>query len=202
MIDIVSLMTIGISAFAATNIDDIFVLMMFSSLTFPVRQVILGQYVGIGLLVTISALGSFISLVVPTYIIGLLGIAPIAIGLKKLVTFRKKNESNSKSKETAQDKKNNLAFAAVAAVTFSNGGDNIGVYTPLFAKYNTASQITVLATIFMTMTAVWCIAAYYLVNHPLIASKIRHIGHIILPFVLIGLGIYILIESFLVNTKS
>jgi cadmium resistance protein CadD (predicted permease) len=154
------------------------------------------------LLVTISALGSFISLVVPTYIIGLLGIAPIAIGLKKLVTFRKKNESNSKSKETAQDKKNNLAFAAVAAVTFSNGGDNIGVYTPLFAKYNTASQITVLATIFMTMTAVWCIAAYYLVNHPLIASKIRHIGHIILPFVLIGLGIYILIESFLVNTKS
>jgi hypothetical protein len=32
------------------------------------------------------------------------------------VTLRKKNESNSKN--TAQDKKNNLAFAAVAAVTF------------------------------------------------------------------------------------
>ena len=74
---------------------------------------------------------------------GLLGIAPIVIGIKKLVTFRKKNEFNSKSKETAQDKKkNNLTFAAVAAVTFSNGGDNIGVYTPLFAKYNAASQIT------------------------------------------------------------
>jgi cadmium resistance protein CadD (predicted permease) len=117
MIDIVSLMAIGVSAFATTNIDDIFVLMMFfSSLTFPVRQVILGQYIGIGLLVAISALRSFISLVVPTYIIGLLGIAPIVIGVKKLVTLRKKNESNSKN--TAQDKKNNLAFAAVAAVTF------------------------------------------------------------------------------------
>jgi cadmium resistance protein CadD (predicted permease) len=133
------MIAIGMSAFAATNIDDIFVLMMFlSSLTFPVRQIILGQYIGIGLLVTISALGSFIPLVIPTYIIGLLGIAPIIIGIK-LVTFRKKNEFNSKSKETAQDKKkNNLTFAAVA-VTFSNGGDNIGVYTPLFAKYNTAS---------------------------------------------------------------
>jgi cadmium resistance protein CadD (predicted permease) len=117
MIDIVSLMAIGVSAFATTNIDDIFVLMMFfSSLTFPVRQVILGQYIGIGLLVAISALRSFISLVVPTYIIGLLGIAPIVIGVKKLVTLRKKNESNSKN--TAQYKKNNLAFAAVAAVTF------------------------------------------------------------------------------------
>jgi len=46
------------------------------------------------------------------------------------------------------------------------------------------------------MTAIWCIAAYYLVNHPLVASKIRHIGHFVLPFVLIGLGIYILVKSF------
>ena len=109
--------------------------------------------------------------------------------------FRKKKEFNSK--QTVQDKKkNNLVFVAVAAVTFSNGGDNIGVYIPLFAKYNSVSQITALATIFMAMTAVWCIAAYYLVNHPLVASKIRRIGHIILPFVLIGLGIYILTGSF------
>ena len=199
MVDIAGLIVIGITSFVATNIDDIFVLMVFfSSLTFPVRHVIVGQYIGIGLLVSISALGSFIALVIPSYIIGLLGIAPIMIGVKKLVTFRRKNESDPKSKETAQDKEksNNLAFAVVAAVTFSNGSDNIGVYTPLFAKYNAASQVSVLATIFMAMTAVWCIAAYYLVNHPLVASKIRRIGHIILPFVLIGLGIYILIESF------
>jgi cadmium resistance protein CadD (predicted permease) len=199
MIDIPGLIAIGVAAFAATNIDDIFVLMMFfsfSSMTFPVKQVVLGQYIGIGLLVAISALGSFISLAVPTHIIALLGIVPIVIGVKKLVVFRNKNESNSK--QAIQDKKkNNLAFVAVAAVTFSNGGDNIGVYTPLFAKYNSLSQITALATIFMAMTAVWCIAAYYLVNHPLVASKIRRIGHIILPFVLIGLGIYILTDSFL-----
>ena len=199
MTDIPGLIAIGVAAFAATNIDDIFVLMMFFSssyfMTFPVKQVVLGQYIGIGLLVAISALGSFISLAVPTYIIALLGIVPIVIGVKKLIVFRKKKESNSK--QTVQDKKkDNLVFVAVAAVTFSNGGDNIGVYIPLFAKYNSVSQITALATIFMAMTAVWCIAAYYLVNHPLVASKIRRIGHIILPFVLIGLGIYILTDSF------
>jgi cadmium resistance protein CadD (predicted permease) len=196
MTDIPVLIAIGVAAFAATNIDDIFVLIMFfsSSVTFPTKQVVLGQYIGIGLLVAISALGSFISLAVPTYIIALLGIVPIVIGVKKLVVFRKKNESNSK--RAVQNKKNNLVFAAVAAVTFSNGGDNIGVYTPLFAKYNSVSQITALATIFMAMTAVWCITAYYLVNHPLVTSKIRRIGHIILPFVLIGLGIYILTDSF------
>ena len=67
----------------------------------------------------------------------------------------------------------------------------------MFAQYNSASQITTIITVFMAMTAVWCTAAYYLVNHSLIASRIRREGHIILPFVLIALGIYILAESFL-----
>jgi cadmium resistance protein CadD (predicted permease) len=198
MIDILGLVSLGIAAFAATNIDDIFVLMMFFS-SFPVRQVVLGQYIGIGLLIAISALGSLIALVVPTYIIGLLGIIPIVIGIKNLIEIRKKDKSPSS--QVVQDKKNKLylSFLAVAAVTFSNGGDNIGVYVPLFSKYNTVSQITTLAAVFFAMTAVWCIAAYYFVNHPLVASRIRHTGNIILPFVLIGIGIYILTDSFLLT---
>jgi cadmium resistance protein CadD (predicted permease) len=77
MIDIISLVAIGVAAFVATNIDDIFVLMIFfSSLAYPVRQIVLGQYIGIGLLVAIGVLGSLIALVVPTYVIGLLGIVP------------------------------------------------------------------------------------------------------------------------------
>ena len=62
MADIPSLIAIGIAGFAATNIDDIFLLIMFfsnSSMTFPVKQVVIGQYIGIGLLVAISALGFF-----------------------------------------------------------------------------------------------------------------------------------------------
>jgi cadmium resistance protein CadD (predicted permease) len=92
-----------------------------------------------------------------------------------------------------------LTFLSVAAVTISNGGDNIGVYIPLFSKYNTVDQITVFTSVFIAMTAVWCIAAYYLVIHPLIASRIRRIGNIITPFVLIGLGIFILTDSFLLT---
>jgi cadmium resistance protein CadD (predicted permease) len=150
------------------------------------------------LLIAISALGSLIALV-PTYSIGLLGIIPIAIGIKNLIEIRKKNKSPSNQVVQYKKNKSYLPFLAVAAVTFSNGGDNIGVYVPLFSKYNTVSQITTLAAVFFAMTAVWCIAAYYFVNHPLVASRIRHTGNIILPFVLIGLGIYILTDSFLLT---
>jgi cadmium resistance protein CadD (predicted permease) len=128
-----------------------------------------------------------------------MGIIPITIGIKNLVEIRKKNKSVSR--QVVQDKKNrsSLSFLAVAAVTFSNGGDNIGVYVPLFSKYNIVSQIATLTAVFIAMTAVWCITSYYFVNHPLVASRIRHIGNIILPFVLIGLGIYILTKSFLLE---
>lgn len=156
---------------------------------------VVGQYIGIGLLVSISALGSFMSIIIPTFVIGLLGIVPIVIGVKNLVSLRMKDELNSR--KIVEDRRGNtLSFATVAGVTFSNGGDNIGVYTPIFAKYNHAIEITLLSKIFMIMTVVWCIVAYYLVNHPLVATKIRYTGYIILPFVLIGLVSYILLDSF------
>ena len=77
------------------------------------------------------------------------------------------------------------SFLSVAAVTFSNGGDNIGIYTPLFASNNTIGQIITLITIFMIKTAVWCNIGYYLVNHSFLANRIQRLGHLVLPFVLI-----------------
>jgi cadmium resistance protein CadD (predicted permease) len=188
---------VAIVAFAATDIDDLFLLMMFfSSRIYPTRQVVLGQILGISALVCVSIIGSLIALVIPTYIIGLLGIVPIAIGIKELID-RKKDES-SLIQRVKRKNKSYLAFLTVAAITISNGGDNIGVYVPLYSKYSTVSQVTVITSVFIAMTAVWCIMAYYLVSHPLFASRVRRIGNIVMPFALIGLGIYILTDSFLI----
>ena len=73
------------------------------------------------------------------------------------------------AKESNNRKRNKqyLPFLAVAAVTFSNGGDNIGVYTPMFAQYNSVSQVTTLIVVFMLMTAVWCIASILSCKSPI-----------------------------------
>jgi len=64
---------VAIIAFAATDIDDLFLLMIFySSQSFPACQVTLGQFVGRGVLVAISILGSLIALAIPIYAIGIL----------------------------------------------------------------------------------------------------------------------------------
>ena len=78
---------IAIAAFAATDIDDLLVLILFfSDPTFPARHVVMGQFLGIGLLLAISLAGVFLALVVPPTIIALLGIAPISIGIKNCLS--------------------------------------------------------------------------------------------------------------------
>jgi len=82
----------------------------------------------------------------------------------------------------------------VAAVTFANGGDNIGIYVPLFASSDLSALLLTLTT-FAVLIAVWCVAAYYLGNHPAVKRIVDRYGHVLVPFVLIGLGIYIIVSS-------
>ena len=195
MTDIFTL-AIGVFVFIATDIDDLFVLMLFfSSPSYHKWQVVIGQYVGIAALIAVSTLGSLLALVVPQYVIGLLGLVPITIGVIRLLRLRSNNYKSDEVTTPFTNWHDHLSILTVAGVTFSNGGDNIGIYTPLFAKYNSAFEVIFIFTIFMIMTAVWCVIAYYLVRHPLIASRTKRTGHIIFPLVLIGLGIYILLSG-------
>jgi cadmium resistance protein CadD (predicted permease) len=199
MLDFFGLFGIGIVSFIASNIDDTFVLMLlFSSLRFQTRHIVIGQFIGIGVLTIISALGALIALVLPPFFIALMGLIPIAIGIKRLLEYYERNKRTDTNKNIQDKGKNLISFLAVSGITIANGGDDVGVFTPLFAKYNTVVEVSTLVAIFMGLTVVWCAFTYYFVNHPVIATRIRRIGDIITPFVLIGLGLYILTDAFFV----
>lgn len=197
MLDFFGLFGIGIVSFIASNIDDTFVL-MFSSLRFQTRHIVIGQFIGIGVLTIISALGALIALVLPPFFIALMGLIPIAIGIKRLLEYYERNKRTDTNKNIQDKGKNLISFLAVSGITIANGGDDVGVFTPLFAKYNTVVEVSTLVAIFMGLTVVWCAFTFYFVNHPVIATRIRRIGDIITPFVLIGLGLYILADAFFV----
>ncbi len=83
---------------------------------------------------------------------------------------------------------------SVAVITVANGGDNIGIYEPLFASATWVSFGVILG-VFYLLIAIWCLATYFLSHQPAIAHVFPRYGNAIVPFVLIGLGIYILLES-------
>jgi cadmium resistance protein CadD (predicted permease) len=174
-------------------------MIFFATPRFPSYQIVLGQYIGMGALMVVSLAGSLITLVLSQTLVGLIGLFPIAMGIKELVEryYKKDSEDNDqKLSEKLQTKKMQLPLLTVAAVTFS-GGEEIGIYTALFATNNEVAPIITLISVVMVLTAFWCFLANYLVTHRFLADIFRHIGTRVLPFVLIVPGLYILVEAFL-----
>lgn len=200
MIEVIFLVFTAVAVFIATNLDDLFVLMIFfSNKEFKVKQVVLGQYMGVTALIAISALSYFLKLVIPVNWIGLLGILPIIIGLKNLKDLKDNkdisvNYNISRENKGFFSKFKSSKSGLVALVSFTNGGDNIGVYIPLFASID-PQQMLVVISVFLVMILIWCYISFNLVENSILGDKIKKYGHIILPFVLIFIGITILARS-------
>ncbi|WP_412064378.1 cadmium resistance transporter [Rhizobium sp. SYY.PMSO] len=186
---------VAIVMFASTNIDDIFVLLgFFADPRFRAKQIVIGQYLGIGALYGISVIASFLVLVIPAAYIGLLGFAPIYFGSKRLWERWNGIETGDAPEDHEKAAAGHGNIVAVTLVTIANGGDNISVYTPIFAT-RSAYEVLTIGCIFALLTAIWLGAAHSLVNHPTLGAPIRRHGHRLVPFVLIALGILILYEA-------
>jgi cadmium resistance protein CadD (predicted permease) len=142
-----------------------------------------------------------LALAFPAGWVALLGIVPLLLGFGKLLELFKNKGGEAAGSGAAQlDGQEQKAeqglhsqMLAVASVTVANGGDNIGVYVPLFAS--DPGAIANYAFIFAVMTGIWCALGYLLVNNKLLGGAIRRYGHLVLPFVLIALGVHILSGS-------
>lgn len=186
-------MGIAVALFVVTNVDDIFILLaFFADPKFRPVQVVVGQFAGMAALLALSLVGSLISLVVAPAYVGLLGFAPLGLGLWRLWQLRRTSEEEPGANTGARTAV--ARVVAVALVTVANGGDNLGVYIPVFASHPQRDLAT-FVTVFLTLTGVWCAIAYWLVYHPRLGHPIRRIARPMTPLVLIALGVFILIES-------
>lgn len=207
-------------SFVSTNIDDIFILMiLFSQRNNEMKKqhIIIGQYLGIGILVLISIIGALGFSVIPKEYVGVLGLMPIYLGVKAYLGHEKVAEGSGSETYKDFQKKDRHAFEEsinnkrhhiikfiknfinpsilkVISVTIANGADNIGIYIPLFTSMDLVNTfLTVI--VFMILTALWCFVGLKLSEHPLVEKSIKRYDYIFVPIIFIGLGIFILIKS-------
>ncbi|HEY0654534.1 MAG TPA: cadmium resistance transporter [Chryseosolibacter sp.] len=178
---------LAVITFVITNIDDLLILSVyFAAPTYRGRNIVVGQFFGIIAIIIISLVGVVLGNFLSDRWISLLGVLPIIVGVKELLT------SEGEEADDVSVTKSNFQFLNVALVTIANGGDNIGVYIPLFASLPDFSFVVMYIIVFILLTAVLCYFAYYLTNHPKIKHYAAIWGHKILPYFLILLGLYIL----------
>ncbi|MEH1908345.1 MAG: cadmium resistance transporter [Nostoc sp.] len=202
MNDLVTAITTGITAFTATNIDDIVILtLLFSQInkTFRSGHILGGQYLGFAALIIASLPGFFGGLIIPQDWIRLLGLMPIIIGLSSLLK-REEDSAEEAEEETEPSYPSIISnfispqTCNVAAIAFANGSDNISIYVPLFANSELDSLLVILG-VFFSLVGVWCYAAYKLTYLPAIANFLTENGNTFVPCILIGLGVFIVMEN-------
>ena len=202
MNELVTAITTGAIAFIATNIDDIVILLLFFSqinANFRSRHIVAGQFLGFTVLLIFSLSGLFGGLVLSKNWIGLLGLLPISIGISSLVNWEE--DSSEEILPVIQEAESSTITSffstqaySVAAVTIANGSDNISVYVPLFASSNLESFLVIIG-LFFFLLGVWCYVAYKLTKNRVIADVLTRYVNNLVPFILIGLGAFIVLKS-------
>lgn len=172
---------ISVLIFLSTNIDDIFLLtLLFSAVTARKYQIYAGHFIGIIFLSLVSRfLASGMSALLGKYIF-LLGIIPILLGIKAIFDT-----------DDDEDSASGNSIISIFLLTLSAGGDNIGIYTPLFAGMN-SFDFAITLVIFGIMSVLWCFMAQRLSSLPFLSNFIKKYKRIIVPVVFIALGIFIL----------
>ncbi|MBD2200255.1 MULTISPECIES: cadmium resistance transporter [Calothrix] len=206
MEELITAIPTGITAFTATNLDDLVILSLwFSQINqnFRYRHIIIGQFLGFAVLVIASLAGFLGGLIVPQHWIGLLGLVPIAIGLSNWLN-QESDDADAENEALQLDKNYSfLSFLSpqtysVAAITIANGSDNVSIYMPLFANSNLI-RLVIIISIFFLLVGVWCYASYKLISQSNIGTILNRYGNNLVPFVLVGLGIYIILDSGALN---
>lgn len=201
----------GIIAFTVTNIDDMMILLLlFSQIdsNFRKRHIFIGQYLGFFAIIMLSLPGFFGGLFIQREWLGLLGIIPIAIGMKQLINQQIETTESTEVQTVNPDFPRllhpNPVFSfflsilhpntyQVAAITIANSGDNISVYIPLFAGQDFVS-LGIIIAVFLAMVGVGCGIAYLLTSQVTIGYILSRYGRAMIPFILMALGLFILYD--------
>jgi cadmium resistance protein CadD (predicted permease) len=188
----------AVGLFAVTNVDDILVLSLFFGRTAgqdgAAKRIVAGQYLGFAALLLITVAAAFGATFLPESAIPYLGVLPLALGLRAAWQAWRGHRHGGSGGQQGENGQTGPKMLQVAAVTFGNGSDNIGVYLPVFAKTG-AAGIAVYAAVFLVLVGVWCAAGRYFATRPAVAKVLGRWGHILHPLVLITLGLFILIQG-------
>jgi cadmium resistance protein CadD (predicted permease) len=131
-------------------------------------RVAIGQYLGFGAILVISVLGTLGAGLLPESAIPYLGLLPLLLGLRAAWKVWREHRAGNAPDEDSKGTPG-VGMLEVATVTFANGGDNIGVYVPVFAVVGVGGMVGYLV-VFLVGLALWCAIGRFLAGRPVIAK--------------------------------
>jgi cadmium resistance protein CadD (predicted permease) len=174
----------AIVAFTVTNLDTFVVLTaLFSARPRQTWRIVVGQYLGLAVLVAASGAAAIGLVAIPTRWIGLFGVVPLALGVRGLITPQRHTDAPAR-----------ITLSTVATLVIANGADNLSVYTPLFRRVGIVGTSIYVAA-FVILAGIWCIAASLVANRKVVLAAFERWEAVIIPAIFIVVGAALILTT-------
>lgn len=196
----VQILVTAFAVYVATSIDYFMIIMLYFSKESGKSKrflFVIGHYLGMLILYAISLFSAMgVQLIGESWIIGLLGLVPLAMGIMVVIRSGKIEDESEYIPEEKGMTRNVLWRVMISSIllTLASGGDDLGVFIPLFATYSTFDIISTIG-LFLLFITILCFISNLLSKRIRLPEKIRKHEWIIESVVYIALGIYILWEN-------
>jgi cadmium resistance protein CadD (predicted permease) len=196
---------VAAAAFVGTNIDNAVVTMALVAGAPPERahRIALGQVIGFVVLVAVAAAAAALLFEFSSAVVGLLGLVPLAIGLRGLVALAGKRHDGDHEETAARRRRRPLraeqravgrSLMAAALITVSAGGDNLAAYIPLFRVGGATNVGAILAVLTVgEVLLTWIVLAGG--RHPRARTVMLRLGHLAVPVLLCCIGVLVMVEA-------
>lgn len=185
---------IAMITYIATSIDEIPVLFMLykrEAQKGKAGTVTFSYFAGTFLITAMSILAAMGLAQIPEkWIIGLIGLIPLVMGIKILLTGE---DDDEEEKAIGSARKIKLYWLQVFIITIALGADDFGVYIPLFTTL-TAMEILQMLCVFFAGTAAICFAGFQLTKIEEITRFIEKYERFICGIIFSGIGIFVIAE--------
>ncbi len=197
---------IAAAAFVGTNIDNCVVTMAMVAGA-PIERahrIAAGQVFGFIVLVAASVAAAAVLFEFSTAVVGLLGLVPLALGVRGLIGLRRAHPDDELGAATSgasgasagsgasggrgrwrtrfrlEQRAVGRGFIAAALVTIAAGGDNLAVYIPLF-RVGGATNVAAIVAVFVAGEAALTWAVLTGGRHPKARAAMVRLGAVAVP---------------------
>jgi len=185
----------SVLVFVATSVDELVVLttiFAYAERRKAVGQVYAGQLMSQVVLLTISVLAASGIEAVSQRGIGLLGIVPIVLGIRVLLD---RGGEEDEAQDTANRLRSSASFTLVVAlIAIGGGGEELAVFIPFLGSLAMPELVVALVTLVL-LVPVWCRVSQRIASIKRIQGWIARYQRIFVPVVFISLGVFVIIDS-------
>lgn len=189
MMDELTIIALVAGSYAATNVDNLTMLVswMLAGKISP-AGIASGYAIATVAVLVVSAILGLSSSVIPVELIGYLGVFPIGLGIYSLI-----GQIRGGSRQADAEPGSGAALGIAATLT-ANSADSIIVFSPMLADSMQVIDLYI-ASAFVAVAAAWFWMAKVASRHAARLDAVTRLAGWIAPLIMIYVGIYILMNT-------